>query len=148
MSMVRRFLLCVVVATASTVLAVPVEAQYKASPDHSSDASANQQTQRALTKLKDQIAARQQELDGYYQALHRQLDAMEQARELAAGSGAMGDAAGMYIEAYRQEQRTLEALTLELNTRISVAQAVINTLENQLARTAHSVSAGHGSHGT
>jgi chromosome condensin MukBEF ATPase and DNA-binding subunit MukB len=101
-----------------------------------------------LTKLKDQIAARQQELDGYYQALHRQLDAVEQARELAAGSGAMGDAARMYIEAYRQEQRTLEALTLELNTRISVAQAAISVLENQLAPTAYAVSASHGSHGT
>jgi hypothetical protein len=60
----------------------------------------------------------------------------------------MGDAALMYIEGYRQEQRTLEAPTLELNTRISVVQAVINALENQLARTAHAVAAGRGSHGT
>ncbi len=146
--MLRRFLLCAVMAAAGTVLAVPVAAQFEVTPDHFSDASANQPTQRALTKLKDQIAARQQELDGYYQALHRQLDAVEQARELAVGSGAMGDAAGMYIEAYRQEQRTLEALTFQLNTRISAAQAAISALENQLARTAHAVSAGRGSQGT
>src|SRR5215472_19243120 len=102
MSKSQRFLLCAVLAAAGTVPAVPLTAQVEAPPDQFSD---RQAAQRAVTKLKDQIAARRQELEGYYAALHRQLDAVEQARELAAGSGAMGDVAGMYIEAYRQEQR-------------------------------------------
>jgi chromosome segregation ATPase len=147
-SKLHRFLLLAVLAAAGTLLVVPMAAQSDVAPDHFLGASADQPAQPALTKLSNQIAARRQELEGYYQALHRQLGAVEEARELAAGSGAMGDAAGMYIEAYRKELRTLEALTLQLNARIRVAQAAIGALENQLARTAHAVSAGHGSHGT
>jgi hypothetical protein len=145
MSKSQRFLVCAVLAAAGTVPAVPVAAQVEAPPDQFSD---RQAAQRAVTKLRDQIVARRQELEGYYAALHRQLDAVEQARELAAGSGAMGDAAGIYIEAYLKEQRTLEALTLELNMRISIAKAAIGALESQLGRTAPASAAGSGRHGT
>ena len=145
MSKSQRFLLCAVLAAAGTVPAVPLTAQVEAPPDQFSD---RQAAQRAVTKLKDQIAARRHELQGYYAALHRQLDAVEQARELAAGSGAMGDAASMYIDAYLKEQRKLETLTSELDTRISIAKAAIGALESQVGRTAPASPAGSGRHGT
>jgi hypothetical protein len=145
MSRSYRILLYAVLATGSTVPAVPVAAQGEAPPNQFSD---KQAAQRALTKLQDQIAVRQQELEGYYAALHRQLDTVEQARELAAGSGAMGDAAGMYIDAYLKEQRALEVLTNHLDRRIRMAKDAIRALENQLVRTAPAFSAGPGRHGT
>jgi hypothetical protein len=144
MSMLRRFLLSAVLAMAGTVIAVPVAAQFEVAPDHFSSEFANQPPQPALTELKDQIAARRRELHGYYATMRRQLDAVEQARELAAGSGAMGDAAGIYIDAYLQEQRALEELTGKLNPRIRIAREAISALESQLARTAHGFSPGHG----
>lgn len=147
MSKSHRFLLCAVLATAGTVLAVPMSAQFEVAPDHFSEESTNQPGQPTLTKVKDQIAARHRELEGYYAALRRQSDTVERARELAAGSGALGDAACIYVGEYLQEQRALEALTRQLNPRIRIAKAAISELENQLARTARSLSAGRGSHG-
>jgi hypothetical protein len=148
MSKSHKFLLCAALATAGTVLTVPMSAQFEVAPDHFSQESINQPRQLKLTEAKDQIAARHQELEGYYAALRRQSDTVEQARELAAGSGALGDAAGIYVDEYLQEQRALEALTRQLNPRIGIAKAAISELENQLARTARSLSAGHGKHGT
>jgi hypothetical protein len=134
----RSIFACLVLAGVTPMLEVPVLAQFEVAPDHFTDAQ--QPTVIGdvppSQRLNRDIAAVQQELEGYYRAIDRQRESVEHARELASGSGAMGDAVSIFIDEYAGQQRELDRLKRELAPQIVLAQIRLAALTHAQTATA------------
>ncbi len=113
---------------------LPAVAQFEVSPDHFPDPPQDHliAATQSHSELQAKIAASQRELDGLEAQIRRQAEAVENARELAAGAGGMGDSASVFIDDYLQKYRDLEQLRRDLAPRIAQAQAVLDALNVEL----------------
>jgi uncharacterized protein YukE len=81
-----------------------------------------------------EINTLRQKLEGYEKQLSVKLEVVEDARQQAISAGIQGDGAQPYIDAYRQEQREMEALQAALTPQIEQARATITQLTSTDAR--------------
>jgi hypothetical protein len=128
MAAVRKLFSCVIVVAWLASYIVPATAQFEISPDHFQDRPdvSPKQTRRAAAQRQEQdLMLAQRELNTCENLLADQDAAVEQAREMAAGAGAMGDAAAPFTDSYITEVEKRQALVRQLAQRIARAKAFI-----------------------
>jgi len=132
MAAVRKLFSCVIVVAWLASYIVPATAQFEISPDHFQDRPdvSPKQTRRAAAQRQEQdLMLAQRELNTCENLLADQDAAVEQAREMAAGAGAMGDAAAPFTDGYITELSKRRALARQLAPRIARAKAIIEGTE-------------------
>jgi uncharacterized protein YukE len=133
---------------------LPAAAQAGVNPSHGSDASS---TQISAGTKEAQVKTLQRQLEGYEQQLQAKAERVEEARQEAISAGIQGDGAGPFIDAYRQEQKEMEALQTALAPKMEQARAMIANLTmpaplsdapnaKKTMRAAHAVVAASNSH--
>lgn len=93
---------------------LPAAAQVSVNASHNSDGS----SQISANTQEAQVKALQQQLESYQQQLRAKAQQVENARQEAISAGIQGDGAGPSIDAYRQEQKEMEALQADLAPKI------------------------------
>jgi hypothetical protein len=102
-------------------------AQSEIAPDHFPDEAA---PVASAPRQEAQVKPVQTRLDDYQQQLQVKSEMVENARQEAISAGIVGDGAGPFIDAYRQQQAELEALQTALTPKIDQARAIIAGLTN------------------
>ena len=77
-----------------------------------------------------EISSLRQKLEGYEQQLRAKSEVVEEARQAAISAGIQGDGAGPSIDAYRQQQKEMEALRAALTPQIEQARATTAQLKS------------------
>jgi DNA repair exonuclease SbcCD ATPase subunit len=80
-----------------------------------------------------QVRALQGQLERYQQELRAKAELVESLRQEAISAGIQGDGAGPYIDAYRQEEKEMEALQAALAPQIERTRALIASLASPVS---------------
>lgn len=91
-------------------------------------AAAQPSTQMSASTKESQVKTLQQQLESYEQQLRTKAELVENDRQTAISAGIQGDGAGPFIDAYRQEQKELEALQAALTPKIGQTRAMMANL--------------------
>lgn len=127
----------------ASVMGIPAAAQFEITPDHFAGSSQDDAVAATApyAELKARIAAAQAELNAYKAQISRQAEAVENARELAAGAGGMEDSAYVFIDDYLRQYRELEQVRRELAPHIAQSEAALRLLNQQWAASEHTLPA-------
>ncbi len=106
---------------------VAAVAQSEIAPDHFPDQAV---LVAAAPRQEAQAQPVQTRLEDYENLLRAKEEQVEGARQDAISAGIVGDGAGSFIDAYRQQQAELEALQAALTPKIDQARAIIAGLRN------------------
>jgi hypothetical protein len=104
---------------------VTAVAQSEIAPDHFPDQAA---PVAFAPRQEAQVRPLQTRLEDYQQQLRVKSEMVENARQEAISAGIVGDGAGPFIEAYREQQVELEALEAALTPKIEQARKLIADL--------------------
>ena len=120
----------------AVAFSLPAVAQFEVAPDHFRETGTRQSRDVAAVpraELDNAITAQKERLGKYQDQLRAEEESVKNARELAAGAGAMGEAAAVFVDDYVRQSRELEQLRHTLSPQIAQAQANLQILEQQLA---------------
>jgi hypothetical protein len=114
---------CLLLAAACLQLA----AQTKINPAHSPDeASASISVPRPVAQAR--VQALRTQLEAWEKQLQMKSEMVEEARQDAVSAGIQGDGAGPYIDTYRQQQKEMTLLKVNLTPKIEEARNLIADL--------------------
>jgi uncharacterized protein YPO0396 len=113
------------IASMSIVWFAPATAQSRLDPGPSNETATVQQ------ELQTKIDEQQKILRDLHDQIDQQAKVVESAREIAIGTGAVGDAASVFIDEYVREQKTLDELKKELAPNITRAEQALAALQAQ-----------------
>jgi hypothetical protein len=102
-------------------------AQSEIAPDHFPDEAS---PIASAPRQEDQMRPVQSRLENYEHLLQAKAELVENARQEAISAGILGDGAGSFVDAYREQQTELEALQAALTPKIDQARATIAGLNN------------------
>ncbi|HYX53865.1 MAG TPA: hypothetical protein VE783_10480 [Candidatus Limnocylindrales bacterium] len=128
MSAVRKVMSYILLAVLAGNWSQTAAAQFEIAPDHFQEWPDSYSQKKLATTLnvdQEQLAAAQQELANCQALLEEQATAVEQARDSAVGSGAMGDLASIYLDQQNTESVRLQALERQLAPRMALARAIL-----------------------
>jgi hypothetical protein len=103
---------------------LPAAAQADVNPSHFSDGG----SQISAVTQEAQVKPLQRQLGSYEQQLRGKAEQVENARQEAISAGILGDGAGPFIDAYRQEQKELEVLQATVAPQIERTRTMISNL--------------------
>jgi hypothetical protein len=106
---------------------LPAAAQMEINPDHFPDESS---PKISVARHEAEVHTLQLRLEDYERQLRVKSEMVENARQEAISAGIVGDGAGPFIDAYREQQMELEALQAALTPQIERTRAIMAGLRN------------------